>query len=138
MPTRLRSVLYVEDDPDVRKIGHLALEVVGGLEVRLCSSGAEALEVIEEFRPDLLLLDVMMPGMGGVATFHALRNRPDGAGPPVVFVTARVQPRETLLYREMGALGVIAKPFNPVTLAQDLRDLWARRDELAAAPQDAV
>jgi CheY-like chemotaxis protein len=91
--------------------------------VLACGSGAEALSRLEEFAPDLVLLDVMMPGMDGPATLEALRRLPSGAV-PVVFMTARVQAHEILQYREMGAVDVIAKPFDPMTLAETVQTLW--------------
>jgi two-component system OmpR family response regulator len=92
--------------------------------VLACGSGADALARFAEFAPDLVLLDVMMPGMDGPATLEALRRLPAGGGVPVVFMTARVQAHEILQYREMGAVDVIAKPFDPMTLAETVQTLW--------------
>jgi two-component system, OmpR family, response regulator len=123
--SELRKILYVEDEPDIQAIARLALETVGGLEVHICSSGQEALDMAEEYDPDLILLDVMMPGMDGPTTLAALREIPSLAHKPMLFVTAKVQPHEVLHYREIGALEVIAKPFNPMTLADQVRAVWA-------------
>ncbi len=123
----LRRVLYVEDEPDIQSIARLALEGVGGLEVHICSSGREALVEIPSRHPDLVLLDVMMPGMDGVSTLQALRADERVRDIPVVFMTAKARPDEVGSYRALGALDVIAKPFDPMTLAADLRRIWAAR-----------
>lgn len=121
----LNKVLYVEDDPDIRSIAELSLRDVGGFDVCLCESGPQALARIEDFSPDLVLLDVMMPGMDGPQTLKALQNRPGGLTVPVIFMTARLQPSEIDEYRLLGAIGVIPKPFDPMTLADNIRRLLA-------------
>jgi two-component system, OmpR family, response regulator len=127
--SELRKILYVEDEPDIQAIARLALETVGGLEVHICSSGQEALDVAEEYDPDLILLDVMMPGMDGPTTLAALREIPALANKPMVFVTAKVQPHEVTRYREIGASEVIAKPFDPMTLANQVKVVWDSTQE---------
>ncbi|MGC8120347.1 response regulator [Marinobacter sp. VGCF2001] len=126
--TALNKVLYVEDDADIRSIAELALRDVGGLDVSLCESGPEALSRIDDFSPDLVLLDVMMPGMDGPQTLQALQQRPQGLDVPVVFMTARLQPSEIEEYLALGAIGVIPKPFDPMTLADDIRALLTTTD----------
>ncbi len=123
----LERILYVEDEPDIQAIAKLALEQVGGFEVLICSSGAEALERAAGFTPDLLLLDVMMPGMDGPQTLAALRQVPELASTPAVFLTAKVLPAEVERYKEMGALDVIPKPFDPMTLSDQVRKVWMAR-----------
>jgi CheY-like chemotaxis protein len=125
----LIRVLLVEDDPDIQLVASLALSDIGGLTVSVCGSGREALSAVTSFRPDLVLLDVMMPDMDGVAVLHALRARPETSRTPVVFMTARAQSHEVARYRELGSLGVITKPFEPATLAESLRGLWERHAE---------
>lgn len=126
MPSQpLSRVLYVEDEPDIRAIAKLALEVVGGFTVELCSSGQEAVGKAIAFRPDLILLDVMMPGMDGPSTMAALRQQEETAALPIAFMTAKVQTNEIERYTAMGAIGVIAKPFDPMTLADTVKRLWA-------------
>jgi CheY-like chemotaxis protein len=120
----LRRILFVEDDPDIQVVAAMALESLGGFAVLSCGSGDEALSRVSEFSPDLVLLDVMMPGMDGPATLQALRRLPDTAGTPVVFMTARVQAQEIARYRDLGAADVIAKPFDPMTLAETVRSIW--------------
>ncbi len=115
------QVLYVEDDPDIRVIARIALEDIGGFDVRACQSGDEALSAISGFRPDLLLLDVMIPGMDGPTLLTHLRETVHGATPPAIFMTARVQRSEVDQYIALGAKSVIAKPFDPLTLADQIR-----------------
>ncbi len=118
-PTALK-VLYVEDDPDIQTIARIALEDIGKLDVRACESGAQALEAIENFRPDLMLLDVMMPAMDGPTLLTHLRKTANGATAKVIFMTARVQQNEVQQYLSLGAVHVIAKPFDPLTLADQI------------------
>lgn len=122
----LSKILYVEDEADIREIAKLALEHVGGFSVALCASGEEALEKAAAFEPDMILLDVMMPGMDGPTTLQHLRAQSELAGVPVAFLTAKVQPQEILAFKEMGAVDVIAKPFDPMTLAEQVRAIWQR------------
>lgn len=120
----LRRILFVEDDPDIQTVAKMALEAIGGFTVLACGSGSEALTRLDEFAPDLVLLDVMMPGMDGPATLAALRQSQTGRELPVVFMTARVQAQEVAAYREMGAEDVIAKPFDPMMLSEQVLAIW--------------
>ncbi len=104
----------------------MSLEVVGGFAVKACSSGAEALACVAEFGPQLIVLDVMMPEMDGPATLRAFQSDPRTAGIPVIFMTAKVQPGEIAEFLELGAKDVVAKPFDPMTLSDSLRLIWAR------------
>jgi len=125
----LKRVLFVEDDPDIQTVARMALEAVGGFTVLGCSSGAEALERVQAFAPDLILLDVIMPGMDGLETLRSLRLLPGIAGiadVPVVFMTAKVQAQDVSGYRAAGAVDVIAKPFDPMTLPATVRAIWNR------------
>lgn len=124
--TSLQRILYVEDEPDIQAVAKLALEMVGGFEVKICSSGEEALGEAEAFAPQLLLLDVMMPGMDGPSTLAALRAIPSLAEVPAVFMTAKVQTSEVAHYKSLGALDVIAKPFDPMGLADEVKRIWER------------
>lgn len=127
MSAPLCRILYVEDQPDIRLVAKMALEAVGKFTVIACASGQEALDCAADAGADLLLLDVMMPGMDGPSTLQALRQLPATAHTPVVFMTAKVQAAEVALYREMGALEVISKPFDPMKLPGQLRQAWAAR-----------
>lgn len=124
MKKPLQRILLVEDDTDIQAVALLALEAVGGFTVGVCSSGPEALDKVGGFAPDLILLDVMMPGMDGLTTFQALRALPASADIPVVFMTARVQANELAHYKEIGARDVISKPFDPMTMPAALRAIW--------------
>ncbi|QRX83622.1 response regulator [Glaciimonas sp. PAMC28666] len=126
--TALVSIMYVEDDPDIQSIARLALESIGGFDVTIFGSGKEALAAINNGnRPDLILLDVMMPEMDGISTLTALRALPASAKTPTIFMTAKAQPHEIAFLRSLGALDVIAKPFDPMLLAQLIRKLWSKK-----------
>jgi CheY-like chemotaxis protein len=114
--TSLR-VLHVDDEPDIREVVELALGLDPSLAVQSCGSGPAALIAAAAWAPDLILLDVMMPGMDGPTTLAHLRESPKTADIPVVFMTARVQQRELDRFVSLGAEGVIPKPFDPMTLA---------------------
>ncbi len=122
----LKKIMLVEDDPDIRLITRLSLEVGGGYEVRVCASGAEAVRSAAAYAPDLILLDMTMPGMDGLAIMDALRKLPETAATPMVFFTANTQDqvRQDLLRR--GALGVVIKPVEPNALVEQIRALWQR------------
>lgn len=124
MTKELKKILYVEDEPDIQAVARIALENVGGFTLEVCSSGFEAIEKGPGFAPDLLLLDVMMPGMDGVSTLQELRKQPGLDKTPAMFMTAKVRPSEIEQLRKEGAIDVIPKPFDPMTLSENLRSLW--------------
>ncbi|MBM3569768.1 MAG: response regulator [Alphaproteobacteria bacterium] len=126
MTKKLSRILYCEDEPDIQEVARLSLEVVGGFTVLIASSGAEAVAQAEAFNPDLLLLDVMMPGLDGPATLAALRKIPALAKTPAVFMTAKVQRNEIERFLALGALEVVPKPFDPMTLPATLEGIWNR------------
>ncbi len=126
----LQKVLYIEDDPDIREIAALALVDVGHLTLKACESGKQALQEVDDFGPELVLLDVMMPDMDGPETLMALREQGSiTSKTAVAFITAKIHPGELARYRELGVTDVIAKPFDPMTLADDLRRIWLRFNE---------
>ncbi|SNS33784.1 Response regulator receiver domain-containing protein [Noviherbaspirillum humi] len=127
----LERILYIEDNADIRLLARMALERLGKFTVRACSSGREALQAAGEpdYRPDLILLDVMMPDLDGPATVAQLRGLPNTAAVPFIFMTAKSDPSEIAGYRALGALGVIAKPFDPRRLVPEIRRLWEGRHE---------
>lgn len=125
MPSPLCRILYVEDESDIRVVAQMALEAVGGFTVIACASGAQALSAAPQARADLLLLDVMMPGMDGLGTLRALRELPATAHIPAIFMTAKVQAAEVAVYKAMGALEVIPKPFDPMELSAHIQRIWA-------------
>jgi CheY-like chemotaxis protein len=118
----MTRILYVDDEADIREVAQMALELDPDLEVRTCASGAEALQTVSVWQPDLILLDVMMPGMDGPTVFARLKEDSRTAGLVVVFITARTQSHEVNRYRALGARGVLAKPFDPITLADQVRE----------------
>ena len=122
--TGLRRVMCVEDDADIRMILEFSLVSVGGYEVLACSGGREALERAGSFRPDLVLLDVMMPDLTGPETLAALRELPEMQDVPVVFITAKAMPEEVEKLLGYGATGVIVKPFDPMSLPEQIRIYW--------------
>lgn len=126
-------ILCVDDEEDIQEVVKLCLEMDGGFAIDTCAGGAEALAFLAHTKPDLILLDVMMPGMDGPATFAAMKER--GVHVPVIFMTARVRGAEVSQYLEMGAAGVVPKPFDPVTLAGEVRQLWSA--SLAKPPGSA-
>jgi two-component system, OmpR family, response regulator len=115
------KVLVVDDEPDIRRIARLGLSRVGGMEVVEAANGAEGLIRAKEDRPDAVLLDVMMPAVDGPTTLARLREDPATAGIPVVFLTAKAIAAEVDRLKSLGAAGVLTKPFDPMTLARDLR-----------------
>ena len=125
----LSRILYVEDQADIRLVAKMALEAVGGFTVIACASGQEALNSAPAAMADLLLLDVMMPGMDGPSTLKALRELPATAHTPVIFMTAKVQTAEVAQYMALGALQVIPKPFDPMELSAQIRRIWERQAE---------
>lgn len=122
---KLPRIVHVEDDPDIREIALIALEMVGGLEVVQFSSGQEALKGAVAAQPDLFLLDVMMPGMSGEETLQTLRTMPEFARTPAIFMTAKAQHSDIRKLIEAGALDVIIKPFDPMQLATEIVTIWS-------------
>ena len=121
----MTRILYVDDEPDIREVAQMALELEEDLEVRLAASGAEGLAEAAAWSPDLILLDVMMPQMDGPTVLEKLRADPATASIPVVFITARTQAQEVATLKALGALGVIAKPFDPMSLGEETRAFLA-------------
>ena len=120
----LHHILYVDDEPDLRAMVQVSLGLIGGFTVTLCASGAEALDQAASLRPDLILLDVMMPGLSGPETLARLRADPATAGIPAVFMTSASGADEVGRLAGSDVLGVIAKPFDPMTLADRVRAVW--------------
>lgn len=120
----LNKILYVEDDLHIQNVVAMSLEDIGGFELKICSSGAEALKKVSDYDPDLFLLDIMMPVMDGVMLLKEIRKIPEYAEKPALFITAKIQTHEVLSYSKLGILGVIAKPFDPITISDTIRNLW--------------
>lgn len=116
------KLLYVDDDADIREVAELSLAMDPGVEVRTAASGAEALAVLDgDWRPDAVLFDVMMPDVDGPTAFARWRAREAPAATPAIFVTARALPSEAERLMGLGAAGVITKPFDPLSLAAEVR-----------------
>lgn len=128
----VQRILYVEDEPDIRLVATMALEMVGGFEVIACASGEEALQAAPTARADLLLVDMMMPGMNGIRTLEALRGIAATARTPAIFMTAKVQADEIATYKASGAIDVIPKPFEAMELAAQIRSIYARQAQPSA------
>ena len=119
--------LVVDDDEDIREVARLSLELVGGWVVSVADSGSEAISQAVALTPDVILLDVMMPGLDGVATLQALSDDPRTRAIPVIFLTAKAQVGERRRLEEAGARGLIAKPFDPLNLAHDVERILNAR-----------
>lgn len=120
-----RHVLVVDDDDDIREVASLALSVVGGLEVSTASTGHEAVASAVARRPDAILLDVMMPDVDGPGTIRLLHRDPQTQDIPVILLTAKLQPQDRSRLDGLGVAGVIAKPFDPMTLASQVAEVLA-------------
>jgi len=126
MPARpLNRICYVEDDEDIQRIVRMALERVGKMTVAVVGDPTQAIETMAEFRPDLVMLDWMMPVMDGPALFRQMKLRPETSALPVVFITARASQRDLDELKSLGAAGTISKPFSPKDLPDQLRAIWA-------------
>jgi CheY-like chemotaxis protein len=134
----LRSVLYVDDEPDIRQIVQISLELSRTMTVHTAESGEQALVVARAVLPDLVLLDVMMPKLDGPGTLHRMRQDPVLAAVPVIFMTAKAMPGEIAHLYSLGAAGVIAKPFDPMLLAGQVTALWNEYSSNAIAPPEDV
>lgn len=122
----LETLIYVDDEDDIREIALLALEDVGGLSVQSFLDAKQLLGGLPERVPDLLLLDVMMPGMDGPSLLRELRKLPAYRDVPAIFMTAKVQPSEVEALIACGAIGVVAKPFDPMQLAESIRNIYGK------------
>jgi two-component system, OmpR family, response regulator len=122
-----KSVLYVDDDADICSVVRATLHLVRGLNIQTAHSGERAIDVAYECRPELVLMDVMMPGLDGPATFERMRQSALLANIPVIFMTAKVLPVEIAELLQLGAIGVIVKPFDPLKLYEELCTLWINR-----------
>jgi len=127
MMANLTKILLADDEADIRTICTMALETIGGFEVKTCASGQGVLDCIDEFAPDLVVLDVMMPELDGPNTLIKLKEDRATATTPVVFLTARNRPEDVRHYQDLGALAVVSKPFDPMTLSRTMQEIWDDR-----------
>ncbi len=121
---KLTRILHVDDSFDMREIAKIALETVGKFDLLQCSNGAEAIEAVTTYKPDLLLLDVMMPSLSGPEVLAQVQSIPGFEDIPVIFLTVKAQDSFAAELREQGAIGVISKPFDPMHLADEVLSLW--------------
>ncbi len=127
MPDRpLQRISYVEDDEDIQRIVRMSLERVGKMTVDVVSDSMTAIGRMASFKPDLVMLDWMMPGMDGPTLFRKMKEDPEAAKLPVVFITAKATQRDTDELMALGAAGMISKPFSPKDLPDQLRAIWAK------------
>ncbi len=124
MSKELKRILYIDDEEDILSVAKLSLEALGGYTVQTCKRGTEGIEQVDIFHPEVILLDVMMPGLDGPATLKLLQANPALKNIPVIFMTAKVQPEELTHYLTLGATGIIPKPFDPMTLSKEVEALW--------------
>lgn len=122
----LTKILYAEDEPDIQVIVRMALADLGGFTLFICNNGQEVIDNAEIFSPDLVLLDVMMPGLDGPTALSELRKKEPFKHTPVIFMTAKAQNHEIKQYIELGAADIIIKPFDPMTLAVTVKEIFDR------------
>jgi len=124
--TPLNRICYVEDDEDIRRIVRMTLERVGKMTVEVVGDPTMAIEAMTAFRPDLVMLDWMMPKMDGPTLFRQMKLRPETSSLPVVFITAKASQHDLEELLRLGAAGAISKPFSPKDLPDQLRAIWAK------------
>ena len=125
MPAQpLNRICYVEDDEDIQKIVRMSLERIGKMTVEVVGDPMLAIDAIKAFKPELVMLDWMMPGMDGPTLFRKMKELPEVRELPVVFITAKASQRELDELRTLGAAGTISKPFSPRDLPEQLRAIW--------------
>ena len=120
----LNHILYVEDDDDIRELVRISLEEVAGYKVDICSSGQQAIDICDKIFPQMVILDVMMPDIDGLAVLKHYRNLPKFKNTPFVFMTAKIQSQEIRQYESLGISGIISKPFDPARLGERVEEIW--------------
>lgn len=128
MAKKLKKILYVEDDEDIAQVTVMILKEFGEFEVQHCISGMDALQELPKFLPELVLMDMMMPGMDGLETFSRMKEIATIKNIPVIFMTAKMQTKEQQSYLDAGAIGVIAKPFDPEKLCELINQIWQKNN----------
>ena len=123
---KLRKILYVDDQIDILLFAEYALTDIGGYETLMCDSGQKALNQIEQFKPDLILLDVMMPELDGPTTLSLIRKLQAFKHTPAIFITAKILSNEVseLLSCDAKVIKVIAKPFDPIKISDSIQAIW--------------
>ncbi len=126
MPKTLKRIMHVDDDVIIQKITGKSLESLGGFEVKAYGSGQAALDDYNSFRPDLILIDMIMPEMEGPEALHSLRERMSVLDVPVIFVTGREIEQIDLDDVTMGVIGVIKKPYKPQEVVDQVNTIWTQ------------
>ena len=127
MPDRpLNRICYVEDDEDIQRIVRMSLERVGKMTVEVVGDPTMAIDAMNAFKPDLVMLDWMMPKLDGPTLFRQMQARPDTQALPVVFITAKASERDLAELMKLGAAATISKPFSPKDLPEQLREIWKK------------
>ena len=127
MPERaLNRICYVEDDEDIQRIVRMSLERIGKMTVTVVGDPTKAIDAIIAFKPDLVMLDWMMPMMDGPTLYKHMKARPETSALPVVFITAKAAQRDLDELKSLGAAGTISKPFSPKDLPDQLRAIWTK------------
>jgi CheY-like chemotaxis protein len=127
-PAPLKTILIVDDDQDILTLVRFSLEDHTELSISYVSSGQEALQKALKEKPNLILLDIMMPGMSGIETLQAFQLIPELSSIPVIFFSAKAQRAEISYYLTLGALGVIVKPFDPMMLYEQIMQYWKKAE----------
>ena len=127
----IHKVLLAEDEEDIRKVAQISLQFRGGWEVVLATNGEECLAKAASDPPDLILLDCMMPKLDGYETCRRLKEDPSLRHIPVIFLTAKAQEIEVKKGLSLGAVGYLIKPFNPMSLAAEIKQILEEQDERA-------
>lgn len=122
----LNKILYAEDEVDIQSIAQMSLEMMGGFTLQICNDGQQAVDEIEAYQPDLVLLDVMMPNLDGPGALKKIRSLSNFEEIPIIFMTAKVQGSEVDELLELGAAGVISKPFDPMNLSEQVKQIWEK------------
>lgn len=120
----IKKILYAEDEHDVQTIVEISVWSTSDYEIKICDNGKLLLDCVEEYNPDLILLDAMMPEMDGVTTLKNLRLNEKTKDIPVIFITAKAQTHEIKSFNESGVIGVITKPFDPMSLCSTIKEIW--------------
>lgn len=126
---KLKKVLYAENEEDVQIIVKTVVECLGDFELKICSSGKQLLDEVGDYKPDLIMMDIVLSDFDGLAVFNELKKQKELKNIPVLFLTAKVQVHEVNSYIKQGALGVITKPFNPETLCDEIINYWRESQE---------
>jgi CheY-like chemotaxis protein len=124
----MRRILIIDDEDDIREVAALSLEATAGWNIFTASSGAAGIEIAAAEQPDAILMDVMMPGVDGPTTFGHMQKNSAISHIPVLLLTAKVQGVDQRRFAGLGLAGILFKPFDPLTLAQQISDVLGWKD----------